>query len=245
MATQEKGRGVLATIAGTRYGGPVTGKGPGLWSFPLLGVGAVALLGLGAVLPGGFWWPAAVAAALAAAGTARVIALTRADGWAARRELLAALRGLAAIPPDGAVLLSRDAHLVHIVDVKSVRFPLPWPFPWRWQQVTVTEVGEGYLASAAQTGSGHLTGRTFELLPWEAGVQVTVRDGTLRADGGEEAWSLFFRQWFPDERSVAGLLAKEWRGRRAGTLHASPGDVRVLAGMLATAEAIGRPGDGD
>lgn len=243
MATREKGRGVLATVTGTRYGGQVAGNGAGPWVFCWLMGGAAALLGLGAVLPGGYWWPAAVALAACCLLGVRALVLIRSDVGAARRELLGALRGLAAIPPDGAVLLSRDAHLVHIVDVKSTRFPLPWPFPWRWQQVTVTELGEGYLASAATTGSGHLTGRTFDLLPWEAGVQVTVRDGTFRAD--DSKGDLFFRQWFPGERTVAGLLAKEWRGRRAGTLHASPGQVRVLAGMLATAEAVGRPGDED
>ena len=239
MGRHGEKRDAVSVITGTRYGGPVAGRDPGPWAFSWLAGGAAAVLSFGVLLPGGSWWPpvAVLAGCLALAG--RAYALTRRDGWAARRELLSVLRALGAIEADGTVLLNRDARLVHVVEVKNVR-ALPWPFPWRWQKVTVTEVAEGYLASVAAAGSGHLTGRTFTLVPWESGVRVTVRDATFRPGGGEAEQMAFFRQWYPTERTTAGQVRGDWREWRAGTLHAPASEAQALAGLLSAAENIDR-----
>jgi hypothetical protein len=239
MGRHGEKRDAISVITGTRHGGPVAGRDPGPWAFTWLAGGNASLLAVGGLLPGGSWWPPLAALGGCLALAARAVLLTRSDGWAARRELLGVLRALGAIEEDGTALLNRDAHLVHVVEVKNVR-ALPWPFPWRWQKVTVTELAEGYLAAAAAAGSGHLTGRTFTLVPWESGVRVTVRDATFRAGGGEAEQMAFFRQWYPDERTMTGRVRADWRGWRSGALHAPPAEARVLAGMLAAAENIDR-----
>jgi hypothetical protein len=118
---------VLDAITGVRRGGPVR-RDPGPWLVVLLVAGLAALVGIFA-LAAASWWQAAAALVIAAAAgviAVRASALTRAEGWQARRELLGVLRALD-IGPDGAFLLNRDSRLVYEVRVKSARVLPPGP----------------------------------------------------------------------------------------------------------------------